>query len=181
MARVRGTTGDAEGPEIALRLLNEQGTPPAPAFERAVMAAVLGEAPRMLEQPYALSIALLKQGKGRLKSANLLPLPIGALRSVDADVNVAVKTIKVTDKAEVTDRVTTPGLGDEGRWQVGPASGGEVDDRDHPIGPPGQDVEPCLLGSVFDVATPQGGRTEPVEIGQRHQARRSAFPAPESG
>ncbi len=31
------------------------------------------------------------------------PLPIGALRSVDADINVSANTIKVTEKAEVTD------------------------------------------------------------------------------
>ena len=74
-----------ERAEIALRLLHEQGAPPPRPFERAVLAAAAGRAPRTLAKPFALTLALLRHSKARLKSADFKPLSTGALIAFSAN------------------------------------------------------------------------------------------------
>ena len=77
--------GHGERAEIALRLLHEQGAPPPRPFERAVLAAATGRAPRTLAKPFALTLALLRHSKARLKSADFKPLSTGALIAFSAN------------------------------------------------------------------------------------------------
>ena len=77
--------GHGERAEIALRLLHEQGAPPPRPFERAVMAAAAGRAPRTLAKPFALTLDLLRHSKARLKSVDFKPMPTGALIAFSAN------------------------------------------------------------------------------------------------
>ena len=77
--------GHGERAEIAMRLLHEQGAPPPRPFERAVLAAADGRAPRSLAEPFALTLAMLRRSKAGVKSVTLKPLPTGALIALAAN------------------------------------------------------------------------------------------------
>ncbi|GEM_PF-1616007 len=77
--------GHGERAEIALRLLHEQGAPPPRPFERAVVAAAAGRAPKGLAKPVALTLAMLRRNKAGVKSVKLEPLSTGALIALAAN------------------------------------------------------------------------------------------------